>query len=96
MQRVSFLTHTISHMHSYRRVRVETPDPAAVTETKLVMGSPDQKKPVAGPAEKAETPKPGDPQWTTGLKRLYDSVVDEPLPDSFKDLLSKLDDGGSK
>ena len=32
-----------------------------------------------------------DPQWADGLKQLYDSVVDEPLPDSFKDLLSKLD-----
>ena len=31
------------------------------------------------------------PEWTKGLKKLYDSVVDEPLPDSFKDLLSKLD-----
>jgi len=31
------------------------------------------------------------PGWTTGLRQLYDSVVDEPLPDSFKDLLSKLD-----
>ena len=36
----------------------------------------------------------GEPQWTNGLKRLYDSVVEEPLPDSFKDLLSKLDDSG--
>jgi hypothetical protein len=33
------------------------------------------------------------PDWTEGLKRLYDSVVEEPLPDSFKDLLSRLDDG---
>lgn len=31
------------------------------------------------------------PDWATGLRRLYDSVVDEPLPDNFKDLLSKLD-----
>jgi hypothetical protein len=30
--------------------------------------------------------------WTSGLKQLYDSVIDEPLPDAFKDLLSKLDD----
>ena len=35
--------------------------------------------------------KPRDPEWAAGLKRLYDSVVEEPLPDSFKDLLSKLD-----
>ena len=31
------------------------------------------------------------PGWTIGLKQLYDSVVDEPLPDSFDDLLKKLD-----
>ena len=32
------------------------------------------------------------PIWADGLKKLYDSVVDEPLPDSFKDLLAQLDD----
>ncbi|MCB5425840.1 hypothetical protein H0274_11260 [Altererythrobacter sp. CC-YST694] len=32
------------------------------------------------------------PEWADGLKRLYDSVVDEPLPDAFMDLLSRLDD----
>jgi hypothetical protein len=32
-----------------------------------------------------------DADWTQGLKKLYDSVVDEPLPDTFRDLLSKLD-----
>jgi hypothetical protein len=35
--------------------------------------------------------KAHDPEWAAGLKRLYDAVLDEPLPDSFKDLLSKLD-----
>lgn len=33
-----------------------------------------------------------EPGWADGLRKLYDSVVDEPLPDSFKDLLAKLDD----
>ena len=37
----------------------------------------------------AKTERPG---WASGLRLLYDTVVDEPLPDSFKDLLSKLDD----
>ena len=32
------------------------------------------------------------PEWATGLKQLYDSVIEEPIPDAFKDLLSKLDD----
>ncbi|QYU66971.1 hypothetical protein J4558_18715 [Leptolyngbya sp. 15MV] len=31
------------------------------------------------------------PEWADGLRQLYDSVVDEPLPDTFKDLLAKLD-----
>lgn len=33
-----------------------------------------------------------EPGWAVGLRKLYNSVVDEPLPDSFKDLLKKLDD----
>ena len=33
------------------------------------------------------------PDWTSGLKQLYDQVVEEPIPDAFKDLLSRLDDG---
>jgi hypothetical protein len=32
------------------------------------------------------------PEWADGLRKLYDSVVEEPLPDSFKDLLSQFDD----
>jgi hypothetical protein len=35
-------------------------------------------------------PKP--PEWAQGLRRLYDSVVEEPLPDSFSRLLDQLDD----
>lgn len=34
----------------------------------------------------------GGADWAAGLKQLYDAVVDEPIPDAFKDLLSKLDD----
>ena len=33
----------------------------------------------------------GEPGWASGLRKLYNSVVDEPLPDSFRDLLKKLD-----
>ena len=32
-----------------------------------------------------------EPGWADGLRKLYDSVVDEPLPDSFEELLKKLD-----
>ncbi|MEE4288230.1 MAG: NepR family anti-sigma factor [Erythrobacter sp.] len=31
------------------------------------------------------------PDWADGLRRLYDLVVEEPLPDAFKDLLDRLD-----
>jgi len=34
------------------------------------------------------------PEWADGLRHLYDSVVNEPLPDSFADLISKLDESG--
>ena len=37
--------------------------------------------------------KPRGPEWASGLKQLYDSVIEEPIPDAFKDLLAKLDDG---
>ena len=37
-----------------------------------------------------------DPQWTSSLKKLYDSVLHEPMPDSFKELLDKLDDDKGK
>ena len=32
------------------------------------------------------------PEWADGLRQIYDSVLNEPLPDSFADLLSKLDE----
>ncbi|MGI8943663.1 MAG: NepR family anti-sigma factor [Qipengyuania sp.] len=32
------------------------------------------------------------PGWANGLRELYDSVVEEDIPNSFKDLLSKLDE----
>lgn len=53
------------------------------------MGGIDKKagKPAAGKRTKAQP----EPDWARGLKNLYDSVVDEPLPDTFKDLLAKLD-----
>lgn len=31
------------------------------------------------------------PDWALGLRSLYDSVVEEPLPDSFAKLLDDLD-----
>ncbi len=44
-----------------------------------------------GERRKRETGRSDKPQWANGLRQLYDSVVEEDLPDQFKDLLSKLD-----
>lgn len=47
----------------------------------------------AGSASRAGAKSNGDmPGWTNGLRQLYDQVVDEDLPDSFRDLLARLDD----
>ena len=43
------------------------------------------------PDENCGSGKEKDPDWANGLKQLYDSVVEEPLPDSFQDLIDKLD-----
>ena len=43
------------------------------------------------PHQSSASPKP---DWADGLRQLYDSVVDEPLPDTFKDLLERLDEDG--
>jgi len=49
-----------------------------------------------GAQEFPVTGKKKNPEWAKGLKQFYDSVVDEPLPDSFADLLSRLDDDTAK
>ena len=41
--------------------------------------------------ERNERRRQASPDWASGLRRLYDSVVDEPLPDSFSKLLEDLD-----
>ena len=46
------------------------------------------------PEHSGEAADARQPEWADGLRQLYDSVVDEPLPDTFKDLLDQLDDAG--
>lgn len=65
----------------------DSPDKAASKAGSRKKGT-KQSKPRAG----AAAGKDAKPEWADGLKRLYDSVVDEPLPDAFRDLLSRLDD----
>jgi hypothetical protein len=48
----------------------------------------DDRKRTPGPSRARNSKEPG---WAEGLRQLYDSVVHEPLPDSFDDLLKKLD-----
>ena len=48
----------------------------------------DRKRKPGVPSSSRKAKEPG---WADGLKQLYDSVVHEPLPDSFDDLLKKLD-----
>ena len=49
----------------------------------------DDRKRTPGRASSARDAK--EPGWAEGLRQLYNSVVHEPLPDSFDDLLKKLD-----
>ena len=56
----------------------------------LIDMKPDESKPVSVGKPKRIVAKEN-PEWANGLRKLYDSVVEEPLPDQFKDLLSKLD-----
>ena len=47
--------------------------------------------PAKGAASAAKGPDRRErPEWATGLRQLYDSVVEEDIPDQFKDLLSQL------
>ena len=46
------------------------------------------KSPDGKPADRKARSKP---VWAEGLRRMYDEVVDENLPDDFVDLLKKLD-----
>jgi hypothetical protein len=45
------------------------------------------KNPEDKPARKSRAK----PVWAAGLRRMYDEVVDEQLPDDFADILKKLD-----
>jgi len=54
------------------------------------------KGPVEPKIKRGVPPRPAkgeEPGWADGLRQLYNSVLREPLPDSFDDLLKKLDRG---
>lgn len=55
-----------------------------------------EKKQGSGAAGKVKAVRPAKkrrkPEWASGLKHIYDSVVDEPMPDNFAALLAQLDE----
>lgn len=53
--------------------------------------NPQQPPPGGMPLGSIAGARANQPDWANGLKQLYDAVVDEPLPDSFQDLLDQLD-----
>lgn len=52
----------------------------------------DGKRPHAPPAEHRKD----DPAWANGLRDFYSSVVAEPLPDAFADLMRQLEEAEKK
>jgi hypothetical protein len=44
--------------------------------------------PAKGRTDRAREERPG---WADGLRQLYDKVIEEQLPESFDDLLKRLD-----
>lgn len=68
----------------------------AVYEREFVLSQPNGRGEAGAPTPglPPEVRRDGEPGWAGGLRKLYNSVVEEPLPDSFKDLLKKLDDDG--
>ena len=74
--------------HNARRFVFVTPWGEALPDRK-----PKETKPMRTTGSARRTgAKANSPEWATGLRRLYDSVVEEPLPDSFARLLDQLDD----
>ena len=43
---------------------------------------------------KTQTSNPASPPWADGLKRIYSSVLEEPVPEAFEKLLEQLDKAG--
>lgn len=53
-----------------------------------------QEKAARKPGSLPRPREKGEPEWAEGLRQLYNSVAEEPLPDSFDELLKKLGGDG--
>lgn len=75
---------------------LDGPGSCLETEPEKTEDALDQRKKQGKAANKPVSPlrpgKKGEPDWAAGLRQLYNSVLDEPLPDSFDKLLKKLDE----
>lgn len=60
-------------------------------ETKSIMASNHERDGNGGGNRGSNAAHSRAPDWADGLKQLYDSVVEEELPENFRDLLSRLD-----
>ena len=50
----------------------------------------------SGKGVPSSKPAVAQPDWANGLRNIYDSVVNEPLPDDMLKLLASLDDDGDE
>jgi hypothetical protein len=57
-------------------------------------GGPPPLSPRSASLYRTKTDRADTPGWADGLRQLYDSVLDETLPESFDDLLKRLDQAG--
>ncbi len=65
---------------------------ATLPVTSAPAKSPTANRPPAYPAQDGNIAEiTANPPWASDLRQLYNAVVEEPLPDSFLALLSKLD-----
>ncbi len=55
------------------------------------MSKPDKPNPPSKSPRSDKDRASREPGWAEGLRKLYDNVVAEPLPDHFEALLKKLD-----
>lgn len=60
-------------------------------DKKTAKARPHDNKMTPGQQTSSSRQRASQPEWANGLRRLYNSVVEEPLPDSFADLIAKLD-----
>lgn len=74
----------------------DRPEPGLASTAPLAGGNPTGEPREKGDVTADEAPTPVIPEvaasLTDALRAMYDNVVDEPLPDTFAQLLSQLDD----